>query len=222
MAKIKCDHCGTELKYKDIVVVSFYKHEDDIKYKDYTATCSKCGGVISWDRYVQKAAENKAKALEKFARKKGKSAAQITEAKQYDAIMQRISSNIVHNPDNFTATIKQFNKAINELPDEEKRIVLAYEDKKDMEIIKGTYYKSTKNVTSNSVLLLTQAIIESAIIDKDECFFASNYGKNIVDMYNAALTLHIGHDYEITADLLLEKMQKGTITFYSEETRRTV
>ena len=78
------------------------------------------------------------------------------------------------------------------------------------------------DIDANSILLLTQGIIEVAVLDKDESFFATDYGKSIIDAYNTALTIHTRHDYEITAEFILDKMRKGEIVFDTEEYRRTV
>ena len=119
-------------------------------------------------------------------------------------------------------TYKAINKAINRLPTKEKAIVLAKEDERNMASLNKKHKKSTDYLVDSSVLLLTQAIIELAIADRDEDFFMSNYGKAIVDGYNTALTIYTKHNYNITAELLLEKMRKGEIVIESEEIRRRV
>lgn len=65
MLKIKCTQCGATLKGQDVQVLSFLNEENGVKYRDYTCTCSKCGGVVIHERIVKKALENKAKAIAK-------------------------------------------------------------------------------------------------------------------------------------------------------------
>ena len=86
-----------------------------------------------------------------------------------------------------------------------------------MAMLKAGTKKSTKHIKHNAMLLLTQAIIESAIEEKDEEFFQSEYGVFVVDTYNTALTIQKCHDYGITADFLLEKMRKNAIKVNEEE-----
>lgn len=66
MLHIKCSHCGETLKGIDVKVSTFLAHADGVQYRDYAVTCAKCGGSIEWDRYTQKAQENKLKALSKI------------------------------------------------------------------------------------------------------------------------------------------------------------
>ena len=101
--------------------------------------------------------------------------------------------------------------AINALPLDSREILLAYEDKQDMKLLQLGTNKPTKHISSNSILLLTQAIIESAISENDEDFFKTEYGAFVVDGYDLALTDRKHYDYNITAELLLEKMRKGKI-----------
>jgi hypothetical protein len=213
MLKIKCDHCGQTLMGKDIKVVPFHEYLDGAKYQDYAVNCTKCGGSIVWDRYVQKAKENKAKALVKLARKKKKTVKQISEEEQYNIIMRKAGERAkeIAKAHSKPVKLKHLCKAIDELPQDEKSIVLAHEDKLDLELLHQGTNKPTKHIKPNSILLMTQAIIECAIADKDEDFFKSQYGAQIVDTYNNALTIHTSHDYGITADLLLEKMRKGEL-----------
>ena len=110
---------------------------------------------------------------------------------------------------NKAVNIADINKAVEELPPEEKSFVLAYEDKQDMALLKRPVHQTHPKATPQCMILLTQAIIESARDEEDEDFFKAGFGAFVVDTYNSALTVHKGHDYEITAGLLLEKMQKG-------------
>jgi hypothetical protein len=217
MLQIKCDHCGQTLKGKDVEVTTFDAYVGKAKYKDYDVTCTKCGGSIMWDRYTQKAAENKAKALAKLARKKKTTVKQITEAEKYSIIMskagKRAQDFVLVGP----VKLQHLNRAIEELPQDERNFVLSYEDKHDMTMLKAGTKKSTKHIRSNAILLLTQAIIESGIEENDVDFFKSEYGAFVVDTYNAALTNHKHHDYGITAALLLEKMRKGKIHVKGED-----
>ena len=223
MLHIKCNNCGATLKGGEITITTSNAYFEKIKYKHYATTCSKCGGVVLWDKYAKKNAENKAKAINKFARKKGLGAAQISDTEQYTTIMRKIGRRVsMIDTENTLIKLKEFNKLVDQLPPDKKSLVLEYEDKQDMALLQKEYSKPTKHIDTNSVLLLTQGIIELAIADNDEDFFKSQYGKHIVDMYNTALTLYKGHDFEITAELLLEKMRKGTIQFDTEEMRRGV
>lgn len=65
MLHIHCAHCGTTLKGKDVEVRPFSVQKDGVKYKDYAVICKKCGGTVDWDRYAEKARENREKALAK-------------------------------------------------------------------------------------------------------------------------------------------------------------
>lgn len=215
MLQIKCQHCGAILKAKEIIINQFIVKEDAVAYKEYICICSKCNQSVEWDRYAQKAAENKAKAMAKLARKTKKTVKQITEAEKYNAIMKKAGKRArefaKYHTSNVAVTVLDLNMAIDELPQDEKQIVLAYEDKQDMGLLKAGTHKPTKHIKSNSILLMTQAIIESAIEENDEDFFKSEYGAQVVDTYNLALTDHKHHDYGITAALLLEKMRKGEL-----------
>lgn len=207
MLKIKCHDCGAKLKGIDIIVKPFFNYVQNVKYKDYTTTCSKCGGVIVWDRYAKKAEENKAKAL----RKKGIS---MSSPSQYDTIMVKVKKRAKEiTQDNGLDKVRlvDLNQAINELPPQEREIVLAYEDKGNVEILNSKCYKSTEQIDISAVLLLNQAIIVDALIDKDIDFFKSNYGGAIVSAYDSALTLYKGCDYNITSELLLEKIENGQV-----------
>lgn len=221
MLHIKCDHCGQDLKGREVIVTPFYAYIEGSRYQDYAVTCSKCGGIIVWDRYAQKAAENKAKAVRKAAGKKGKTVKQITEAEQYNAIAlkayKRAEELALLHKHSHVVTMLDFNQAIEELPQSDKAIMLDYEDKQDMLMLKMRNHKPTKHIKSNSILLLTQAIIESAIEEQDEDFFKAEYGAFVGDTYNTTLTVHKCHDYGITAELLLEKMRKKSIQIQGEE-----
>ena len=220
MFKSPCAHCSSMLKGKEINVTTFDAYISGVKYKDYAVTCSKCGGTIVWDRYAQKSAENKAKAAKKAATKKGKSVKQITEEERYMIIMRKVgkrAKEIADARNVSPAKVQDLNAAVNELPDNEKSFVLAYEEKQDMAILKNGHYKTHDKATPQCILLMTQAIIASAIEEKDEDFFEHEYGKHVVDTYNAALTVHKGTDYGITAELLLEKMRKGKLAVNQEE-----
>lgn len=213
MLQIKCDHCGQTLKGKEVKVTTFDAYVENVKYKDYAVTCSKCGGSVVYEYYAKKAAENKAKAVSKAACKTGKSIKQITKEEKYSLIMRKASKRAkeIAKSNDRPLRVQHLSKAIDELPKDEKDIVLAQEDKQDMALLKAGTKKPTKHVKPNSILLLTQAIIELAIAEKDEDFFQSEYGNYIVDAYNTALTNHKCHDYGITAALLLEKMHKGEL-----------
>lgn len=215
MLKIKCSQCNAILKGVDIVVTTFDHYEHNIKYKDYAVTCPHCGGSIVWDRYVQKAEENKAKAVAKMAKKKGKSVEQIASPNQYEVIMRGVFNRAKelgtsYKKNNIVGK-RDFYKAFNELPQDQRDVVLEYEDQEHMKLLNKKPDKPSEQISEHSMLLLTQSIINLAILDKDEEFFKSNYGKQIVAMYNAALTIYKKHDFNITAELLLEKMQKGKI-----------
>ena len=220
MLQIKCDQCGQTLKGKDVKVTTVYAYVRGVKYQDYDVTCPKCGGVVVHDRYAKKAAENMMKALAKVARKTNKSVKQITEAEKYDVIMLKVRKRAKElalcHKSNTAVTLLDLNKAIDELPQEEKNIVLAYEDKQDVALLQALTHKPIKHIKHNAILLLTQGIIESAIAENDEDFFKSEYGVQIVDTYNTTLTIHASHDYGITADLLLEKMRKNAIEIKGE------
>ena len=221
MLHIQCDHCGQMLKGKDVKVTTFDAYVGKAKYKDYAVVCTKCDGIIVWDRYVQKAAENKAKAMGKLSKKTGKPVKQITEEDKYNAIMRKVGKRAkevaVLYKGNPVVKHKDLCQAIDELSPKEKAIVLAYEDKLDMALFKIATKKPTKHIRANSILLLTQAIIECAIADNDEEFFKSEYGATMCETYNLALTIHTSHDYGITADLLLEKMRKNAIRIKGEQ-----
>lgn len=212
MLHIKCEKCGKTLKGKEVTATPFYAYINGVKYQDYAVACIHCGGLVAHERFIAKAAENKKKAMAKLQRKTGKSIKQITEAQQYSTIMRKVYNRAkeiaASNP---FVRLKDIDEAVNELPQDERNIVLAYEDKQDMALLKSGYSKPTKHIDQKSILLLTQAIIESAIVDKDEDFFKTEYGEQIVDTYNTTLSMHTHHDYEITAALLLEKMRKGGI-----------
>lgn len=213
MLQIKCDHCGQTLKGKEVKVEPFYDYIEGIKYQDYAVTCTKCGRVIVWDRYTQKATENKEKAIAKLARKTKKTVNQITEAEKYNAIMRKVGKRAKEMASCRVDTRPlqiDINAAVNELPQDERIIVFAYEEKQDMALLQAPNHKNEK-AKSNSILLLTQAVIESAIAENDEDFFKSEYGVQIVDTYNTVLTMHKHHDYGITAALLLEKMRKNEL-----------
>lgn len=221
MLHIKCDHCGADLKGSEVIITSFDAYFENIKYKDYTATCSKCGGIVVYDKCTQMRDKNKAKAMAKLSKKTGRSVAQISEAEQYNTIMHKVGKKVPKHLETPTAKMMCFNKLVADLPPDEKKIVLEYEDKQDVALLHKKNNKPT-NIEPKSILLLTQSIIELAIADKDEDFFQSKYGEHIVDAYNTALTLYTKHDYEITAELLLEKMRKGVIVLNAEEMRRGV
>ena len=119
--------------------------------------------------------------------------------------------------ENPVVTLQDFSKAIDELPQEERDIVLAHEDKENMELLRIGTKKPTKHIKPASIVLLTQAIIESARDDKDEDFLKYGYGEYVVDAYNTALTNHKHHDYGITAALLLKKIRNGELTNTEEE-----
>lgn len=215
MLKIQCAQCGQTLKAKEINVSTFDAYVGNVKYKDYATTCMKCGGFVIYERIQKLAEKNKAKAMGKAVRATGKSSKQLTEEQQYNTIMRKVSRRAREiastYKENVTVHSRDLYKAIDELPKDEKAIMLAYEDKMDMRLLKAGTHKPTKHITPNAILLLTQAIIEDAIINKDEDFFQFEYGAQVVDTYNTALTIHTHTDYEVTAELLLEKMRKGKI-----------
>jgi hypothetical protein len=202
MLHIKCDHCGRDLKGQEVIVEPFYNYTNGIKYKDYTTTCSMCGSVISWDRYVQKAEENKTKAIGK------KIVPKISLEEQYNTIMRKVVKKAIIPPSYFPKN-KDVSRLIAELPEDEKQIVLEYEDNEDMKILNQECHKQFKHININGLLLLYQDVIIDALKDKDEDFFKTKYGDSVVDAYNSALTLYKGHNYNITAALLLEKIQNG-------------
>jgi hypothetical protein len=221
MLKIQCTKCNQTLKGKEITITPFHAYINGVKYQDYACTCSKCGGSVVHDRMVRTAEANKAKAMAKLARKAGKSVQKFTEEQQYDAIMRKvgkrareIAASYKENP---ITTLQDLSKAIDELPQEERDIVLAHEDKENMELLRVGTKKPTKHIKPASIVLLTQAIIESARDDKDEDFLKYGYGEYVVDAYNTALTNHKHHDYGITAALLLEKMQNGELAPKGED-----
>lgn len=220
MLKIQCAKCGATLKGLDVIITPIKTYIDNVKYQDFNVVCSKCGGVVVHERYAKMAAENKAKAIAKLACKKGKTIKQITEEEKYNIIMRKASKHAkkiaASYKENPVVTRKDLRKAITELPQDEMDIVLAYEDKLDLEMLKKGTDKPTAHIKPNSILLLTQAIIESAIAEKDEEFFQSKYGEQVVDTYNTALTIHTNNDYGITADFLLEKMRKNAIRVKGE------
>lgn len=213
MLHIQCAQCGAMLKGKEVIITPFSNYINGAKYADYAVTCSKCGGAVVHERYAQMAAKNKAKAMAKIARKTGKTIKKINEEQQYNAIMRKAGKRAkeIAKAHSNPTKLKHLNQAIEELPQEEKGLVLAYEDKLNMELLDAGTNKPTKHIKSNAILLLTQSVIECAIADKDEDFFKSEYGAYIVDTYNTVLSMHKHHDYGITAELLLEKMRKGAI-----------
>lgn len=220
MLQIKCDHCGQLLKGKDVKIDAFYDYLNGVKYKKYTTACKKCGGFVYWERYAQKNEENAATALEKFADKKGETIKQIAQSKQYNEIMKKVGERAreiaATCPSNPAVKVQDIYAAVDELPQSEKDIILAHEDKQDMALLHDGNKRSADHIKPNSILLLTQAIIELAIAENDEDFFKSEYGEQIVDTYNTALTIHKSHDYGITAELLLEKMRKNAIKVKGE------
>ena len=144
-----------------------------------------------------------------------------TKETAYDAIMRKVGKTIAPS-DSSLKRLYDFNKAINKLPEDKRQIIIKHEDGQDMALLDKENHKPKKCVADNSILLLTQGIIELAIADKDETFFMSEYGKTIVDTYNFMLTSHTKHNYNITAELLLEKMRKGTIQIDTEDLRRHI
>lgn len=221
MLKIKCIQCGAILAAKDTTVTPFHNYVEGVKYQDYAVTCNKCGGLVVYERFAKKAQANKEKALAKLARKQNKSVAQVKAESGYKTIMRKVGKRAKE----IAATYKEnpkvkwrdINKAINELPQDEKRVVLAHEDEQNVAILNSGIPKQADNMTAQSMLLLTQSIIECAIADHDEDFFQSEYGKQIVEMYNTALTIHKNHEYGITAEFLLEKMRKNAIKIKGEK-----
>ena len=219
MLKIQCNQCGSILKGKEVNITTFDNYVNGVKYKDYAVTCSKCGSAVRHERIAKQAEKNKAKAMAKVARKTGQSVKQLTEEEEYNAAMYKaleIAKNEAKKKKKPVVKIKHLNRAIDKLPKKDRDIVLAHEDKMNMEMLKSNGKKDTDHIKSNSILLLTQAIIEQAIADNDEDFFMSEYGSQIVDTYNTMLTEHKKCDYNITADLLLEKMRKKTIHIKGE------
>lgn len=214
MLKIKCHNCGVDLKAGEVIIEPFYNYINDVKYKDFNTTCSKCGGEIFWERFINKAEENKKKALEKMVCKTGKSIDEIISQNPYDVIMTKVkkrAKELTKARGIEQIGLDEIDDAINELPSKEKNIVLAYEDAQNMAILNAKYYKPIEQVSMNAVLLANQAIIISALEDKDKDFFKGKYGGSIVDAYNSALTLHKNHDFNITAKLLLEKIESGQV-----------
>lgn len=69
MLNLHCTHCGATLKVTEVKVTSFYTIKDTLKYKDYAVECSKCGGSVVWNKYAEKAEENKQKALARRIKK---------------------------------------------------------------------------------------------------------------------------------------------------------
>lgn len=221
MLKIQCAQCGAILKAKDTTTTPFHNFADGVKYQDYAVTCNKCGGIVVYDRMVKKAQANKENALAKLAQKTGKSIAQVKAEGGYNDIMKKvgkrakeIAASYKENP---KVKYKDLNQAINELPPNEKCIVLAHEDKENMAILTAKTPKQVDHISPQSILLLTQSWIECAIADNDEEFFQSEFGKQIADTYNTALTIHTHTDYEVTAELLLEKMRKNAIKIKGEK-----
>jgi hypothetical protein len=220
MLNIQCAKCGAKLKGQETIVTPFFVYLDGIKYQDFKVACNKCGGLVNYERFAKKAAENKAKAMAKLARKQKKTIKQISEEEQYNIIMRKAgkrAKEIATARGVSPVRLQDFNAAIDELPQEEKDMVLAYEDKVNMALFKSGTNKPTKHIKPNSILLLTQGIIEHAIAEKDEDFFKSEYGAQIVDTYNTTLTMHTSYDYGITADLLLDKMRKDAIKVKGED-----
>lgn len=213
MLKIQCAHCNQILMGKEIKVKPFYVHINEITYQDYAVTCTKCGGAIVWDRYTEKAAENKAKAIRNAANKQVKPVKKVKKIESYEVIMHKVGKRAkelsLRHPWICGVQLGDFYDAINELPPDEKRMVLKYEDKQDIELLKRPIYKTHAKATPQCILLLTQAIFESARDEFDEDFFKSKFGEFVVDVYNAALIAYKNHDYDITAGLLLDKMRKG-------------
>ena len=221
MLKIQCTHCNQMLMGKEIKVEPFHAYIGAAKYQDYAVTCTKCGGAIVWDRYTEKAAENKAKAIRKAANKKVKPVKKVKKIEPYEVIMRKVGKRAKElaklHPGAPAVQWGDFYDSINELPPDEKSIVLDYEDKQNMELLKKPNHKTNNKVTPQCMLLLTQAIIERAIADYDEGFFESEYGAYVVDTYNTMLSIHKHHNYGITAELLLEKMRKNAIKMKGEE-----
>ena len=221
MLNIQCAQCGETLKGKEVKVTPFNNYIEGVKYKDYAVTCPKCGGLVTHERYAKMSAEGKAKAMIRLAKKKKKTVKEISEEERYCTIMRKVGkfakANALTHKDNPVVKQKDLNKAIEELPKDEKKAMLAYEDKMDMELLKNGVDKPQKNMSPNSMLLLSQAIIESAIKENDEDFFEFEYGAQIVEIYNTMLTARKCHDYGITADLLLEKMRKNAIKVKGEQ-----
>ena len=221
MLHIQCAQCGATLMGKDVNMTIEDAYIDGIKYKNYAASCNKCGGAVVHERLAQMTAKSKAKAMAKLAKRKKKTVKQISEEEQYTTIMckagKRARELAELHPVNPAVRVKDFYAAVDELPKEEKQIVLTYEDKMDMQMLKNGASKPASHIKPNAILLLTQGIIESAIAEKDEDFFQSQYGAQIVDTYNTALTAHTSNDYGITARFLLEKMRKRQIKVKGEQ-----
>ena len=207
MLKIQCHDCGCELKGGEIVITPFYNYINEVKYKDYATTCSKCGGIVIYDRLVKKAEENKQKALEKMVRKKGKSIEQLTEQNSYKAIMREVYGEAQKIGQTYKAnnivSRRDFFKVFKTLPQDKKSVVVEYEDKENMKVFQKKCNKPIDHIPDTSVLLLTQEIVTLALIDKDEDFFKSQYGHAIVNMYNTALSIYEDMDYNITAEFCL-------------------
>lgn len=213
MLKIQCNQCGKTLMGKDTIATSIDAYIGGVKYQDYAVTCVHCGAAVRHERFAKKAAENKAKAMAKAMRKTGKSANQITEEQQYKTIMlkayKRAQKMAKQRLSNKHVKWEDIDAAVNELPADEKRIVLAYEDKQNMLILKNGTNKPTAHIGQNAILLLTQALIQSARDDEDEDFLQSEYGAYVADVYNLALTHHTKCDYGITAEVFMEQWRKG-------------
>lgn len=221
MLHIQCTKCGAILKGKEVNITIQDAYINGIKYKSYVASCNKCGGVVMHERIAKMTAKSKAKAMVKLARKKQPIVKQVTEEEEYAKIMQRVGKRAkelaLSHPSNTAVRVEDLYAAVDELPAAEKGFVLAYEDKQDIALLKAKTKKDVSHIANNSILLLTQGIIESAIAENDEDFFKSEYGEQIVDTYNTTLTIYKGTDYEITAALLLEKMRKKSIATKGEE-----
>ena len=152
---------------------------------------------------------------------KYKTVSQVSEEEQYLAIMlkvgkraRKIAKSRITSP---AVQVQDFDRAVAALSQEEKDFMLAYEEKQDMALLAQKYEKPTDHIKVHSILLWTQAIIESAIADNDEDFFKSKYGEQVVETYNTALAVHKCHDYGITAAMLLDKMRKGKLALEENE-----
>ncbi len=140
---------------------------------------------------------------------------------KYNQIMKKVAKRAkeiaISYKGNNIVGLQDFDKAIEELPKKDRDTIHLYEDKQNIKFMQQYAKKPNNDITNNSFLLLTQAIIESAIAENDEEFFKSKYGEMVVDMYNTALTIHKSYDYNITAELLLEKMRKNAIKIKGEK-----
>ena len=91
MLHIKCNQCGANLKGRDVKVEKFYNQVDGMQYREYAVLCPKCGGRVSWDKYDQRTAHNKEKAILK-AKQGIKKCDKVPKISQYDAIMRKVGS----------------------------------------------------------------------------------------------------------------------------------